>query len=267
MNIVYQADSLSIVSELPKSSIDLIYTDPPFGTGVKQKLQRHIGGQIFEKMSYSDRFDDYLNFLVPYLRAFNEVLKDTGTLYLHLDPRWSHYAKVEADKIFGYENFLSEVIWSYNFGGRGKDRWPPKHDVILVYAKCRGKHVFNWETMERIPYKAPEVQSIGRSPEEAAARVARGQIPTDVWDIPILGTMSKERTGYPSQKPISLIKRIILASSNENDIVLDTFGGSGTTGHAAHLTNRQFILIDQNPQSIEIMTARFRKHNIQFEIK
>lgn len=267
MNILHQADSLSVLSTLEKESVDLIYTDPPFGTGIDQKLKRQNGGQIFEKMSYSDRFDDYMSFLVPYLWAFKDILKTTGTLYLHLDPRWSHYAKVEADKIFGYDNFLSEIVWSYNFGGRGKDKWPPKHDVILMYAKTKGKHVFNWETMERIPYKAPEVQSIGRTPEEAAARVARGQIPTDVWDIPVIGTMSKERTGYPSQKPLSLIKRIILASSNQNDVVLDAFGGSGSTGHAAFLTNRQFVLIDKNPQAIETMTKRFQKHNIPFDIK
>lgn len=252
-NVVYHADALTVLNNLPSESVDLVYTDPPFGTGNIQQIQR----KELPKRSYSDKYDDYLGFLVPHLLELHRVLKQTGTLYLHLDYRWAHYAKVELDKIFGDNNFLNEVIWSYNFGGRGKDRWPAKHDIILVFAKSKGKHVFNWETCDRIPYLTPALQYVGRTKEDAEKRIAKGQVPTDVWtDIPILGTAAKERIGYPNQKPVKLIERAITASSNPGDLVLDIFGGSGTTAIAAHNQSRNFIIVDQNPQSVEVIKSR-----------
>jgi site-specific DNA-methyltransferase (adenine-specific) len=161
------------------------------------------------------------------------------------------------DEVFGYDNFLNDVIWSYNFGGRSKDRWPTKHDNILVYAKLRGKHTFNWDAIDRIPYAAPEVQYIGRTKEEAEKRIAEGQVPTDVWNISIVGTASKERVGYPSQKPVKLVKRTIVASSNLGDLVLDPFAGSGTTAAAALQSDRRFITCDESSSSIEVMKKRF----------
>jgi len=267
VNTVYQADALSILSSLPCESIDLIYTDPPFGTGARQQAHRQMAGQEFPKMGYSDRFDDYMGFLVPHLRAFRTALKTTGTMYLHLDPRWSHYAKVECDKIFGYDNFMSEVIWSYNFGGRGKNKWPAKHDVILVYAKELGKHTFNWDDIDRVPYAAPAMQRVGRSKAEAEKRIAAGQVPTDVWSMSIVGTASKERTGYPNQKPLRLVKRVVTASSNPGDTVLDPFCGSGTTGLAAASLAREFILVDQNPQAIQVTSQRLNKLMFPFVLK
>lgn len=266
-NKLILSDALPVLRSMPGESVDLVYTDPPFGTGVTQSTQRRVGSQVFDKMGYSDRFEDYMGFLVPHLEALHAVLKPTGSLYLHLDPRWSHRAKVECDRIFGQENFLNEIIWSYNFGGRGKDRWPSKHDVILFYVKSRGKHTFNWDQIDRIPYAAPEMQSVGRSKEDAAARVALGQVPTDVWQMSIVGTNSKERTGYPSQKPGRLIKRVVIASSNVGDLILDPFCGSGTTGVVAFLQDRQFTLIDKNPQAIAVTSSRLTQASAQFTVQ
>lgn len=253
---VILSDALPALQAIPDESVDLVYTDPPFGTGLIQQKQRKIDGQIFPKMQYSDRFGNYMDFLVPHLQELHRTLKDTGTMYLHLDWRWVHYAKVACDEIFGYDNFLNEIIWSYNFGGRGKDRWPMKHDNILVYAKKKGSHVFNWDDIDRIPYAAPELQYVGRTKEEAEKRIAEGQVPTDVWSMSIVGTASKERTGYPTQKPLKLVERIIKASSNVGDHVLDPFGGSGTTAVAAHRLDRTFTVVDNNQQAIDVMKKR-----------
>lgn len=242
---------------LDNESIDMIYTDPPFGTQTDQVMTRKMKGIKISEIRYSDRHENYLEFLRSHLNEMHRVLKNTGTMYLHLNWKWVHYAKVECDKIFGYDNFLNEIIWSYNFGGRGRDRFPQKHDTILVYTKEQGRHIFNWEEIDRVPYEAPELQYIGRTKEEAEARITKGQVPTDVWSMSIVGTASKERVGYPNQKPIRLIKRAILASSNVNDLVLDPFAGSGTTGDAAASCGRRFIMSDLNPESIEVMRRRF----------
>jgi site-specific DNA-methyltransferase (adenine-specific) len=256
MNQVHHSEALPILQGMPNNSVDLIYTDPPFGTGNVQQKQRKFDGQIFPKMQYSDRYEDYMNFLVPHLNELHRVLKSTGTMYLHLDWRWVHYAKVVCDEIFGYDNFLNEIIWSYNFGGRGKDRWPMKHDNILVYAKNKGEHTFNWDDIDRVPYAAPELQYVGRTKEEAEKRIAEGQVPTDVWSMSIVGTSSKERTGYPTQKPLKLVERIIRASSNVGDHVLDAFGGSGTTAVAAYRLDRVFTIIDSNEQAVDVIKKR-----------
>jgi site-specific DNA-methyltransferase (adenine-specific) len=257
VNSVHLADAFSVIQSLPEESIDLVYTDPPFGTGTVQRAQRRVGDQVFPEMGYSDRFEDYVGFLVPHLAALHRVLKPTGTLYLHLDPRWVHYAKVELDKIFTRDNFLNEVIWAYDFGGRGKDRWPAKHDTILVYAKERGKHVFNWNDIDRIPYMAPGLQ-------KDPARAAAGKVPTDVWWMSIVGTASKERTGYPNQKPVKLIERAILASSPPEGTVLDPFCGSGTTAVASAGLGRQFVVGDANPQAIAITKARLDALSVHY---
>jgi site-specific DNA-methyltransferase (adenine-specific) len=258
-NIVKLSEALTELQAMPDESVDLIYTDPPFGTGNVQQIQRKVAGQLFPKMQYSDKFANYMNFLVPHLEELHRVLKPTGTLYLHLDWRWSHYAKVACDEIFGYDNFLNEIVWSYNFGGRGKDRWPMKHDTILVYVKKIGKHTFNWDNIDRIPYAAPELQYVGRTKEEAEKRIAEGQVPTDVWSMSIVGTSSKERSGYPTQKPLKLVERIIKASSNPGDHVLDPFVGSGTTAVASYKLGRQFTVFDKNEQAIGTTAKRLNE--------
>ena len=263
-NCVHHGQALDFLKSLDNSSIDLIYTDPPFGTGDMQTMSRKKAGTIISKIEYSDKFSNYMEFLEPHLWEMHRVLKNTGTMYLHLDWRWVHYAKVVCDEIFGYDNFLNEIVWSYNFGGRGKDRWPQKHDTILVYAKELGKHTFNWSDIDRIPYAAPALQYAGRTKEEAEKRIAEGQVPTDVWSMSIVGTASKERIGYPNQKPLKLIKRIITASSNSGDIVIDPFVGSGSTAGAAIEMGRRFIVNDASQHAIDTMKQRFANNSVNF---
>ena len=264
LNSIHFTSAANLLDSLDNGSVDMIYTDPPFGTGDTQTMSRKKAGTIISKIEYSDKFSNYMEFLEPHLWAMHRVLKDTGTMYLHMDWRWVHYAKVKCDEIFGYDNFLNEIVWSYNFGGRGKDRFPQKHDTILVYAKNVGKHIFNWDDIDRIPYAAPALQYAGRTKEEAEARIAAGQVPTDVWSMSIVGTASKERLGYPNQKPIKLMKRAIIASSQPGDVVLDPFAGSGATAAAALEANRKFITCDTNEESIALMKKRFLGQEVVF---
>jgi len=259
------ADNLNVLRILPSNSVQLIYIDPPFNTGKIQKRKRlkviyseqgdRIGFQgrrykseIIDEMSYEDSFDDYLSFLEPRLREAHRILASNGSLYFHIDYREAHYCKVLLDEIFGRECFLNEIIWAYDYGGRPRDRWPSKHDNILFYAKEPGKHIFNTDEIERIPYMSPSL--VG------AEKAARGKLPTDVWWHTIVPTNSREKTGYPTQKPLGILRRIIQASSRPGDLVLDFFAGSGTTGVAAFELGRRFILVDNNPQAIEVMRKR-----------
>lgn len=257
MNKIIHNNALDVLSTLCTGTIDLIYTDPPFGTQTYQKLDSQRMGEIVSSVGYLDKFDDYVQWIKPHLIEMHRVLKPTGTLYLHLDGRWVHDVKILLDDIFGRKCFLNEVIWSYDFGGRGKRCWPKKHDTILVYTRNHDQHVFNWDDVDRLPYSAPEMQRVGRSADDANERISRGKVPTDVWQMSIVGTNSNERIGYPNQKPMKLVERIILASSNPGDVVLDVFAGSGTTGAASIKHGRQFIMCDCNPKAIEMMQKRF----------
>ena len=271
---VIQGDNLAVLQSIPDESIQLIYVDPPFNTGrvqsrgssttTRTETGNRIGfkGQRYEivketVLSYDDEFKDYWSFLEPRLEEAWRILNETGTLYLHLDYRESHYAKVLLDALFGRECFLNEIIWAYDYGGKAKSRWPSKHDTILVYVKNPDKYYFNNETVDREPYMAPGLVT----PE----KVAKGKLPTDVWWHTIVSPTGKEKTGYPTQKPVGILRRIIQASSKEGDTVLDFFAGSGTTGHAASLLNRNFILIDQNPEAIQVMKERFSALPVSFE--
>jgi site-specific DNA-methyltransferase (adenine-specific) len=272
-NTVYQGDNLAILQSIPKDSIDLIYVDPPFNTGRQQQRSQQstkrndqgdrVGfrGQRFETvksrvLSYDDQFANYWDFLEPRLREAIRVLKDTGTLYLHLDYREAHYAKVLLDALFGPECFLNEIIWAYDYGGKSKSRWPAKHDTILVYVKDPKKYYFDSAAVDREPYMAPGLVT----PEKVAA----GKLPTDVWWHTIVSPTGKEKTGYPTQKPLGVLRRIIQASSQPGDVVLDFFAGSGTTAVAAAELNRNFILVDQNPEAIEVIRNRLKGIDYQF---
>ena len=245
--------------------MDLIYIDPPFNTGRVQKrqslkTQRASGGsrvgfkgQTYETIkgtltSYDDSFADYWEFLEPRLEEAWRILADHGTLYLHLDYREVHYAKVLLDALFGRECFLNEIIWAYDYGARSTSRWPTKHDNILVYVKDPSNYVFNNTAVDREPYMAPGLVT----PEKAAL----GKLPTDVWWHTIVSPTGKEKTGYATQKPEGILRRIMQASSHEGDWVLDFFGGSGTTGAVAATLGRKFILIDQNDEAIAVMKQR-----------
>jgi site-specific DNA-methyltransferase (adenine-specific) len=265
-NRIYFGENLSVLSQIEDASVDLIYIDPPFNTGKVQgrtqiKTVRSDDGdrtgfqgiryqttKIGTK-SYVDLFDDYLGFLEPRLLEAHRVLAPHGSLYFHIDYREVHYCKILLDTIFGRECFLNEIIWAYDYGARTTKKWPPKHDNILVYVKDPEKYIFNVDEIERIPYMAPGL--VG--PEKSA----RGKLPTDTWWHTIVPTNGKEKTGYPTQKPLGILKRIVQASSRSGDLVLDFFAGSGTTGEACLLLDRRFILVDNNEQALEVMARRF----------
>ena len=261
------ADNLTVLKGLPSGSVDLIYIDPPFNTGRLQSLDRirtvrsdegdrtGFAGRRYatEKLgsqAYLDVFDDYLSFLEPRLREAHRVLAPHGSLYFHIDYREVHYCKLLLDGIFGRDAFLNEIIWAYDYGARTRRKWPAKHDNILLYVKDPANYVFNVDAIDRIPYMAP-----GLVGEEKAKR---GKLPTDTWWHTIVPTRGKERTGYPTQKPLAILERIVLASSNPGDLVLDFFAGSGTTGAACLKLGRHFLLVDNNPAAMDVMAVRFK---------
>lgn len=266
MNQIHFGDNLDVLMAMEDSSVDLIYIDPPFNTGKRQgrtqikTIRSDSGdrtgfqGRRYQTIkvgarAFADTFDDYLAFLEPRLREAHRVLALHGTLYFHIDYREVHYCKILLDEIFGRPCFLNELIWAYDYGGRTKRKWPPKHDNILVYVKDPNNYTFNVDAIERIPYMAPGL--VG--PEKAA----RGKLPTDTWWHTIVPTNGREKTGYPTQKPLGILQRIVQASSNPGDLVLDFFAGSGTTGEACLALGRRFILIDNNKQALEVMARRF----------
>ena len=272
-NTVDLGDNLAVLKSIPDSSVQLIYIDPPFNTGREQHRSKvttkrsdqgnRVGfkGQRYETvkstiLSYDDQFANYWEFLEPRLEEAFRILNESGTLYLHLDYREAHYAKVLLDALFGPECFLNEIIWAYDYGGKSKRRWPSKHDTILVYVKDPANYYFNSEVVDREPYMAPGLVT----PE----KVERGKLPTDVWWHTIVSPTGKEKTGYPTQKPIGILRRIIQASSKEGETVLDFFAGSGTTGFVANELGRRFILVDQNPESIEVIKNRLPVGSYQF---
>jgi site-specific DNA-methyltransferase (adenine-specific) len=263
---IYFGDNLPVLQSLPTGSVDLIYIDPPFNTGKQQartqiKTERSqngdrvgFAGQRYETVkigsrAYRDLFDDYLAFLEPRLVEACRVLQPRGSLYFHIDYREVHYCKVLLDGIFGRDAFLNEIIWAYDYGGRTRKKWPPKHDNILWYAKDPARYTYNVDALDRIPYMAPGL--VGKE------KAARGKLPTDTWWHTIVPTHSREKTGYPTQKPLGILRRIITASSNPGDTVLDFFAGSGTTGAACLELQRNFILADSNLQALEVMASRF----------
>lgn len=264
-NQVIFGDNLEVLGAIPDESVNLIYIDPPFNTGRVQKRQSlktvrstsgnrvSFKGASYETVkgkvtSYDDSFADYWAFLEPRLEEAWRVLSKDGTLYLHLDFREVHYAKVLLDALFGLDSFLNEIIWAYDYGARSKSKWPAKHDNILVYVKDPSNYTFNNAAVDREPYMAPGLVT----PEKAAL----GKLPTDVWWHTIVSPTGKEKTGYVTQKPVGILRRIIHASSNEGDLVLDFFGGSGTTAFVAMQLGRRFITVDRNPEAIEVMKKR-----------
>jgi site-specific DNA-methyltransferase (adenine-specific) len=263
---VILADNLSVLPVIPDESVDLIYVDPPFNTGKRQTLlslktsrdpegdRTGFGDRRYRTVrvgsrSFGDSFDDYIAFLEPRLCEMRRILKPSGTLYVHLDTREVHYVKVLLDAIFGRECFLNEIIWAYDYGGRARRRWPAKHDSILVYVRDPVRYYFDPEGAERIPYMAPGL--VG------ATKAARGKRLTDTWWATIVPTSGRERTGYPTQKPLTVLRRIVSTSSPPGGLVADFFAGSGTTGLAAHEAGRQFLLVDNNPEAISVMRRRF----------
>jgi len=262
---IHLGDNLALLQAMPSGCCNLIYIDPPFNT---QKLQQReriavsrsasgtrggFGGARYSvkkiaSPNYADSFDDFCGFMRPRLEQAHRLLAADGSFFLHIDYREAHYMKVMLDEIFGRESFLNEIIWAYDYGGKPRNRWPAKHDTLLWYAKDPARYTFNFDAIDRVPYMAPDL--VG--PEKAA----RGKIPTDVWWMTIVPTNSKEKTGYPTQKPIKLLNRIIAVHSRPGDTVLDFFAGSGTTGEAAARAQRKFILIDSSAAATRLMAKR-----------
>jgi site-specific DNA-methyltransferase (adenine-specific) len=262
---IHFGDNLDIIRSFPSSSFDLIYIDPPFNTGKTQArtqiktVQDNAGdrtgfqGKRYRTIKigtkgYADTFDDYLAFLEPRLDEAYRLLKPNGSFFFHIDYREVHYCKVLLDSIFGRESFINEIIWSYDYGARATKRWSPKHDTILWHAKDPDNYTFRYDDIDRIPYMAPGL--VG------AEKAERGKTPTDTWWNTIVSPNGKEKTGYPTQKPLSVINRIVAVHSNPGDRLLDFFAGSGTLGEAAARLGRSAALVDSNPEAIEVMSRR-----------
>ena len=264
-DIVVAGENATALAKLPDGAFDLIYMDPPFNTGRAQA--RHslavvadvdgdrvgFGGRryrstLLRTLSYDDAFGDYMGFLEPRLRRARALLAPHGTLYFHIDYREAHYCKLLLDEVFGRDAFLNELIWSYDYGAKPRRRWPAKHDTILVYVRTPGAHWFDADAVEREPYMAPGLVS--------AEKAARGKRPTDVWFHTIVPTNGREKTGYPTQKPEGVLRRIVAASSRPGGWCLDPFAGSGTLGAVCRALGRRFVLVDSSPVAIEVMRAR-----------
>ena len=264
-NAILLGDSLELLPRFADESFQLAYLDPPFNTGKNQRRRtletvsdedgdrtgfqgRRYATRLLEESSYRDDFDDYLGFLEPRLREVRRLLNESGTLYLHIDYREGHYVKLLLDEIFGRECFLNEIVWAYDYGARPRRRWPAKHDTILVYVKDRERYWFDSDAVEREPYMAPGLVT--------AEKAARGKLPTDVWWHTIVSPTGKEKTGYPTQKPEGVLRRIVAASSRPGDWCIDCFAGSGTLGSVAAALGRRFVLIDSNPDAVSIAQKR-----------
>jgi len=268
-DLVLGGENSVALAALPEAAFDLIYMDPPFNTGRAQTRARievshdpHASGpgsrtgfggrryrsRLLQSLSYEDSFTDYLAFLEPRLRRCRELLAPHGTLYFHIDYREAHYCKLLLDELFGREAFLNELIWAYDYGAKPRRRWPAKHDTILVYVREPGRHHFDADAVEREPYMAPGL--VG------AEKAARGKRPTDVWFHTIVPTNGREKTGYPTQKPQGVLRRMVAASSRPGGWCLDPFAGSGTLGAVCRELGRRYVLIDSNPVAVQIMRAR-----------
>ncbi|WP_282837618.1 DNA-methyltransferase [Microbacterium flavum] len=263
---IVHGDSLAVAQALPDAAFTLVYLDPPFNTGRARTRTSATAPRLGDRATqtgfrgagyarlredlrvYDDRFDDYWDFLEPRLREAWRVLAADGTLYLHLDYREAHYAKVLLDALFGRDCFLNEIVWAYDYGAKTKRRWPTKHDTILVYVKDPARYWFDSDAVDREPYMAPGLVT--------AEKAERGKLPTDVWWHTIVPTTGAERTGYPTQKPEGIVRRMVQASSRPGDRVLDLFAGSGTTGAVASRLGRHATLVDDNPEAIAVMRRR-----------
>ena len=263
---VHFGDNLHILRELPSASFDLIYIDPPFNTGKVQARTRirtvrdqdggdrtGFQGKRYRTVkvgtaSFADKFDDFFEFMEPRLEEVRRLLKPSGSFFLHIDYREVHYCKVLLDHLFGRDSFINEIVWAYDYGGRSKKKWSAKHDNILWYVKDPKNYTFNFDEMDRIPYMAPGL--VGKE------KAARGKTPTDVWWHTIVPTNGKERTGYPTQKPVGILNRIIKVHSRPGDRILDFFAGSGTTGESAVRLGRDCTLIDNNVEAMKVMARR-----------
>ncbi len=270
MKRIVLGDNAKVLPTLPAGFARLVYIDPPFNTGRTQKRDRirakstggpghraGFGGKRYEvervpSASYADAYDDYVAFLLPRIEASLRCMTPDASLIVHLDPRESHYVKVALDRLLGRDRFINEIVWAYDYGGRPKDRWPKKHDTLLWYALDPSKYVYRYDAIDRIPYMAPGLVT--------REKAARGKTPTDVWWHTIVPTNSREKTGYPTQKPLGVLRRIVRVHAEPGDVVLDYFAGSGTTGVAAAENDCGFVLIDESQEAVRVAAKRLAAH-------
>jgi site-specific DNA-methyltransferase (adenine-specific) len=265
MKRIVQGDNLEVLATLPDACARLVYLDPPFNTGHAQARTRtrtvrdesgdrtgfqgrRYRTEVLGSAAWQDAFDDYLGFLAPRLEEVRRVLTPDGSLFFHIDAHEGHYCKILLDELFGRRSFMNEIVWAYDYGGRTRSRWPAKHDTIFWYAADPGRYVYRYDDIDRVPYMAPGL--VG--PQKAA----RGKTPTDVWWNTIVSPTGKEKTGYPTQKPLGILNRIVRIHSNPGDRVLDPFAGSGTTGEAAVRNGRSAVLIDSSKEAVRLMALR-----------
>lgn len=276
-NQIVLADNLDHLRTMPDGVANLVYIDPPFNTGKRQERRQirtvrdeeggdrtGFQGKRYRTIElgvsgYEDAFGDFLGFLGPRLEEARRILADDGSFFLHIDYREVHYCKVLLDQLFGRESFINEIVWAYDYGARSKKKWSAKHDSILWYAKNPADYFFDFDAMDRIPYMAPGL--VGKE------KAARGKTPTDVWWHTIVSPNGKEKTGYATQKPLGVLERVVKVHSRPGDLVVDFFAGSGTTGEAAALNDRRFLLIDSNPEAIEVMSRRLKRFSPRVTLK
>ena len=273
MITIHHADNLDVLARIRAGTFDFIYIDPPFNTG---KAQRRVqlrtrkdaagsrtgfGGARYStervgESTYADSFDDYLAFLEPRLLEARRVLSVRGGLMVHLDYREVHYVKVMLDGIFGRASFKNEIIWAYDYGARTTKRWSAKHDTILWYTKDPERFTYRADESDRLPYMAPGLVT----PEKRK----RGKMPTDTWWHTIVSPTGKEKTGYPTQKPLGILERIVKVHTKPGDKLLDFFAGSGSFGDAADRHGRDVVLVDSNAEAIRVMRRRFAGRPARF---
>ena len=270
---IHSGDNIDVMREFEDASFNLIYIDPPFNTGRMQSRRRlktirdddgdrtGFQGKRYRTIelgssAFSDLFDDYQAFLEPRLREAYRLLSPTGSFFLHIDYREVHYCKILLDRIFGRPSFINEIIWAYDYGARSKRRWSAKHDNILWYAKDPDNYIYRYDDIDRIPYMAPGL--VG------AEKAAKGKTPTDTWWHTIVSPNGKEKNGYPTQKPLAILNRIVKVHSDPGNRILDFFAGSGTTGEAAVRNGRSAVLVDDNPEAIRVMEKRLAFANPLF---
>lgn len=265
--MIINEDCLETMKRMDSDSIDMIYLDPPFFTQRNQKLCDSTGKEYFFSDSWKSR-SEYLAYIELRLREMRRILKTSGNIFLHCDTSASHYLKIIMDNVFGENNFRSEIIWSYKRWSNSQRGLIPNHQTILYYSKGE-EYKFN--TMFKNYSPTTNIDQIlqerarihGKSAykrdehgETVCGKSKRGVPLSDVWEIPFLNPKARERTGYPTQKPIELLERIISISTDEGDLILDPFCGSGTSLVSAKLLNRKYIGIDISKEAVKLSASR-----------